>query len=53
VLDGLGVVMRRCLTMGAEAIELPWTYRLLTVPELLIRCGDVVAALDPAAAVVP
>ena len=32
VLGDLGVVLRRCVGMGAEAIELPWTYRPMGPP---------------------
>jgi hypothetical protein len=53
VLGDLGVVLRRCVTMGAEAIELPWTYRPMGPSAFLASYGDVVAALDPAVVVVP
>ena len=53
VLGDLGVVLRRCVGMGAEAIELPWTYRPMGPAAFLAAYGDVVAALDPAVVQVP
>jgi hypothetical protein len=53
VLGDLGVVLRRCVGMGAEAIELPWTYRPMGPAAFLATYGDVVAALDPATLPVP
>jgi hypothetical protein len=53
VLGDLGIVLRRCVGMGAEAIELPWTYRPMGPASFLAAYGDVVAALDPAVVVVP
>jgi hypothetical protein len=53
VLGDLGVVLRRCVGMGAEAVELPWTYRQMTPATFQSTYGDVVAALDPAVVQVP
>jgi len=53
VLGDLGVVLRRCVGMGAEAVELPWTYRPMGPAAFLAAYGDVVAALDPAIVQVP
>ena len=53
VLGDLGVVLRRCVGMGAEAIELPWTYRPMGPAAFLATYGDVVAALDPATLPIP
>jgi hypothetical protein len=53
VLGDLGVVLRRCVSMGAEAIELPWTYRQMTPAAFRAAYGDVVAALDPSVVQVP
>jgi hypothetical protein len=53
VLGDLGVVLRRSVAMGAEAIELPWTYRPMGPATFLATYGDVVTALDPATVVVP
>ena len=53
VLGDLGVVLRRCVSMGAEAIELPWTYRPMGPAAFMAAYSDVVAALDPAVVQVP
>ncbi len=53
VLGDLGAVLRRCVGMGAEAVELPWTYRPMGPAAFLAAYGDVVAALDPAVVQVP
>jgi hypothetical protein len=53
VLGDLGFVLRRCVGMGAEAVELPWTYRQTTPDSFRAAYGDVLAALDPAILQVP
>ncbi|HEY7044323.1 MAG TPA: hypothetical protein VH419_11700 [Nocardioidaceae bacterium] len=53
VLGDLGVVLRRCVGMGAEAVELPWTYRQMTPEAFRAAYGDVISALDPAVVAVP
>jgi hypothetical protein len=53
VLGDLGVVLRRCVGMGAEAVELPWTYRQTTPDGFRASFGDVIAALDPSVIQVP